>query len=135
MLDQLRERMAAYLAAHSIAVFYAGRQSGTGATVVRYRNDVLRVECLLPRWADAAYYLQETPRALLIVPTTDEHACWLQYTGDARIVAAPDWSTFAKHDSSPHSLHARYLIVELTPRRLDLFDQRHSWGARETLEL
>jgi len=28
-----------------------------------------------------------------------------------------------------------YLVVRVTPERIDLFDERWGWGARETLKL
>ena len=29
----------------------------------------------------------------------------------------------------------RYVTVNLTPKRVDLIDESHGWGARETLDL
>jgi len=33
------------------------------------------------------------------------------------------------------SLGELYLVIHVTPQRIDLFDESRGWGARETLEL
>ncbi len=135
MVDQLRDRMTGYLATHTVGVLSAGRRNGVEASVVRYHNHGLQVECLVPRWAGAAYYLQKQSRMVLIIPTENESTCWMQYVGVAGVAAEGSWTHFAEALTSPYTLQDRYLLVEITPRRIDLIDQRHGWGARETLEL
>ncbi|MFQ5858012.1 MAG: hypothetical protein ACE5LU_20605 [Anaerolineae bacterium] len=168
ILDELRDRMAAYLSHHRVCVI-----STTGAAAcpepfdelrtalvegdvwaipVRYRSRGLEVECLVPRWADVAYHLEQDPgacpercpepvegpsrRVLLVV-----QACyaaglrWLQVQGIARPVVAPDWRGLLPGWSSAVPPDDVYLVVHVTPRRIDLFDESLDRGMRETLEI
>jgi len=58
---------------------------------------------------------------------------WLQ--GIARPVPAPDWAGLLPTWTSATPPDALYLVVRVTPQRIDLFDEGRGWGARETLEL
>ncbi len=69
-----------------------------------------------------------------MVPAPLDIMRWLQYEGDAQIAIAPDWSGLLPA-SELQQAHEHYLVVGLRPRRLDLFDGRRGWGARETLDL
>lgn len=143
MLDKLRDQMAAYLSQHQVCVLStAGAacpelvKGGDWAMPVRYRSRGLDVDCLVPRWANAAYHLEQDSRVLLII-----QACyaaglrWLQIQGTARPVAAPDWARLLPRWMSTALADDLYLVIRVTPERIELFDESRGWGVRETLEL
>ena len=140
MLDELRERMASFLIHHRTGVLSVSGEPGAWAMPVRCRlagdarNRHLAVECLLPRWADGLYYLEQDPRVTLVVRDADAPALrWLQVQGQAQPVRRPDWRRWSlpRCSVSPEEL---YQVVRVTPRRMDLIDEGRGWGARETLE-
>jgi len=138
MLDKLREQMLAYLSSHQVGVLSTNGAHGAWATVVAYRNDGLAVDCLLPRWTDVAYYVEQDPRVLLLVPDSVASASglrWLEYAGTAEILAAPDWSKWQSLERFKASLSSLCFVVRIRPRRMDLIDESREWGARETLEV
>ena len=45
---------------------------------------------------------------------------WLQYLGTACIVESTD---------------EQYTTIHIMPERIDLIDESHGWGARETLDI
>jgi nitroimidazol reductase NimA-like FMN-containing flavoprotein (pyridoxamine 5'-phosphate oxidase superfamily) len=143
LLDKLRERMAAYLTQHRVCVLSTAGSEDAWAMPVRYRNHGLEVDCLLPRWADVAYHLEQDPRVMLVILDTRETSevwppalRWLQVRGTARPVEGPDWAGLLPEDTHtsvpPDSL---YLVVRVTPERIDLLDESRGWGVRETLDL
>lgn len=144
MLDELRDRIIAYLGEHQVCVLSTTGPEGPRAMPVRYRNLGLEIECLLPRWTDVAYDLQQDPRVMLIVQ--DISACgeqsrttpglrWLQCVGTAQPVERPDWTALLPTGTSLASPGDLYLVVRVTPRRIDLMDESRGWGGRETLDL
>lgn len=151
MQDQLRDRMAAYLAAHSIGILSTVAAAGAWAMPVRYcllriasDDHGLEIACLVPRWADVAYYVERDPHVLLVVhksaPSPQSEATigglrWLQIEGVAETIVAPDWAALSPGWASAAPLGDLYLALCVTPTRLDLFDEARGWGARETLEL
>jgi len=136
MLDELRERMTAYLAQHRVCVLSTAGAEDAWATPVRYRNHGLEVDCLLPRWADVAYHLEQDPRVMLVIPAPTSSLRWLQVLGTARPVENPNWMGLLPAETPttipPDDL---YLVIRVTPERIDLLDESRGWGARETLEL
>lgn len=136
MLHELRERMIAHLSAHRTCVLATATREGASMIPVRYRNLRLEVDCLLPRWSDATYYIEQDPRVSLVIHTADSGALlWLQLQGTARAVDAPSWGGLlpeATRETRPEEL---YLVVRVTPQRLELVDESWGWGARETLDL
>ena len=60
---------------------------------------------------------------------------WLQIQGTAEPVGAPDWASLLPGWTSAVAPDDLYLVVRVTPARLDLFDERQGWGARETVEM
>ena len=166
MLDKLRAQMAAFLAAHDVAILTTASSTGAWAMPARYLARGLEVDCLVPRWADAAHHLARDPRVLLVMPsqisdfgfrisdgqTAPQSAtlrlrsgevrksrsaglCWLQLQGTAQLVAEPDWSGLLPDWTSAVAPGDLYLVVRVTPARLDLFDESQGWGARETVEM
>ncbi len=146
MLDELRQRMAAFLAAHQVGVLSAAGTEGAWLMPVRCRltpGRSLTVDCLLPAWADAAYFLEQDPRVMLVIldppssPLAGETGGglrWLQIQGAARAIVAPDWTGWPTRWASAAPPDALYRVVQVTPARMDLFDEGLGWGARETLD-
>jgi len=142
--DKLRDQIAAYLAYHDVCVLSTAGTQGAWAMPVRYRNHGLEVECLVPRWADVAYHLEQDPhacpehsrRVVLIVQACYAASLrWLQVQGTARPVTAPDWTELLPGRASATPTDELYRVIRVTPQRIDLFDESRGWGARETLEL
>lgn len=111
---------------------------------VRYRNHGLEVDCLVPRWADVAYYLEQDPRVFLVIldiqangpsPVSGQALRWLEYRGTAQVVSSPDWAGLLPEGTSTVRPDDLYLVIHVTPERIDLHDESRGWGARETLEL
>jgi hypothetical protein len=135
MLDELRERIAAYLKEHRVCVFSTAGPEGGRAMPVLYRSRGLEVECLLPHWSGVAYDMQQEPRVTLIVLDADApDQRWLRYKGTVRPVERPDWSDWLPSGCMA-PLDGSYQVVQVTPRRIDLMDASRGWGARETLDL
>lgn len=131
MFDQLRDRLIRYLSSHQMGVISTMGGGNAWAMPIRYYSQGLSLVCLIPRWADVAYHLEQAPTVLIIIPT--DETCWLQYLATAQI-AAPNRQ--APIESLPlTALDPRYVIAHLTPHRIDLVDEQRGWGSRETLEL
>jgi hypothetical protein len=95
----------------------------------------LKVDCLIPRWADVAHHLEENTRVLLIIQASAGVGLrWLQIRGTVRPVATPDWARLLPRWVSSTQPDGLYLVVRLTPRRIDLVDEELGWGVQETLE-
>ena len=102
MLAELRERVEAYLASHRGCVLCAEGAEGACAMPARYRAQGLALDCLLPRWADLAFYLerpvggptggQPLVTVLILDPDTGGRR-WLQCRGIARPVPAVSATT------------------------------------------
>lgn len=136
MLDKLRAQMAAFLAAHDVAILTTAGAGGAWAMPVRYRSCGLEVECLLPRWADVAYFIEQDPCVLLVIEDAAAPAPrWLQIEGVAVTVADPDWVAWLPDWTSPAPPTELYLLLCISPRRIELFDEGLGWGARETVEV
>jgi len=144
MIDELCDRITTYLAQRQVCVISAAGPEGARAMPVYYRSSGLEVDCLLPRWADVAYYLERDPRVALVI--WDASACggqgrttpgsrWLRCLGTARPVAQPDWNALLPKDAHIPTPDELYLVVRVTPSRIDLMDETRGWGARETLDL
>ena len=136
MLDKLRDRIAAYLSAHRVCILSTIGPEGARAMPARYRSVGLEIDCLLPRWADVVYHLEQDPRVALAVQDDSVSPLrWLCCLGAARLVEQPDWDALlpaGAHIPTPDEL---YLVVRVTPRRIDLLDETRGWGARETLDM
>lgn len=135
MLHELRERMIAHLSAHRTCVLAATTREGASTIAVRYRNLRLEVECLLPRWSDLTYYVEQDQRVSLVICAASQGPLrWLQLQGTACFVEAPVWDgllPLATYAARPDDL---YQVLRVTPQRLELVDESQGWGARETLD-
>jgi hypothetical protein len=104
---------------------------------VHYRSLGLEIDCLLPRWADVVYHLEQEPTAMLVIQDGEAPALrWLQCRGTTRPVEQPNWQGLLPEGSSsivsPDDL---YRVVRVRPERIDLVDESQGWGVRETLNL
>ncbi|MFQ5611233.1 MAG: pyridoxamine 5'-phosphate oxidase family protein [Anaerolineae bacterium] len=140
--DEQRERIAAFLAHQRTGVISTRGAPGVWAMPVWYRprpgtagSHKLEVDCLLPRWADMAHHLAQESEVVLIVQASSGAGLrWLQIQGTARPVEAPDWARLLPRWVSTMQPDALYLVVRVTPSRIDLIDEDLGWGVQETLE-
>lgn len=142
LANERKERIAAFLAHQRTGVISAMAAHGMWAMPVWYRpapdpsaSGSLEVDCLVPRWADIAHHLTQDARVVLIVPASSEAGLrWLQIRGTAQGVKAPDWARMLPRWVSTSQPDALYLVVRVTPGRIDLIDEDLGWGVQETLE-
>lgn len=121
MLDELRERIAAYLSQNQACIISTSGRQGAWAVIGQYQNRGLELDCRVPRWSDVVYHLEQDPHVLIIVlEATEPGSRWLQYLGIAHM--------------TEESTDDRYIAIHITPQRLDLIDESRGWGARETLD-
>jgi hypothetical protein len=93
------------------------------------------VDCLIPRWADIAHDLAQATGVVFIVQASSAAGLrWLQIQGQARPVSAPNWSRLLPRWITTLQPDALYLVVRLTPERIDLVDEDLGWGVQQTLE-
>lgn len=122
MIDELRERIVAYLSQNQVCVISTSGTQGAWSVTAQYQNRGLEIECRVPRWSDALYHLEQDPKVMItILDGTPDSSRWMQYRGIARI------------DSSVAD--DRYATIQITPERVDLVDENLGYGARETLDL
>lgn len=89
----------------------------------------------MPRWADVAHHLTQDPKVLLIVQASSGSGLrWLQIQGTAQPIEAPNWNRLLPRWVSTVQPDALYLVVRVTPSRIDLVDEDLGWGVQETLE-
>ena len=119
MLDELRDRMAVYLKGHRVCVLSTAGPEGAWAMPVHYHSLGLEIDCLLPRWADVVYHLEQEPTTMLVIHDASALR-WLQCQGTARPVERPDWQRLlpdgAWGAASPDDL---YLVVRVKPEQVD----------------
>lgn len=98
-------------------------------------NRTLELDCLVPRWADVAHYLTQECRVVFIVQASSGVGLrWLQIQGKVRPVEVPDWDGLLPRWFSTMQPDTLYLVVRVTPSRIDLIDEDLGWGVQETLE-
>ena len=121
MPDKLRAQIAAFLARHDVGLLSAAGPEGIWGMPARYRllpGRDLTIACLLPAWADAAYFLEQDPRAALVIQDAEPLSQrWLQIQGQATMIAAPDWSLWPARGISTAPPEALYRVVRATPTR------------------
>ncbi len=139
MLNVLRERMRNFLSTNGVGVLTISGTECTWAMPVRYRVENLELDCLVPRWADIAYHVEAHPGVLIVILSVflsqKDPLLWLQYKGNARPVANPDWKDLLPKGASETLARDMYQVLRVVPERLDLLDESRGWGARETLEI
>jgi hypothetical protein len=137
-----RKRIASFLAHQRTGVISTVAAQGMWAMPVWYRphagplgNRRPAVDCLVPRWADIAHHLTQHARVVLIVQASSGAGLrWLQVQGSVQPVEAPDWARLLPRWVSTAQPDALYLVVQVTPNRIDLIDEELGWGVQETLE-
>jgi hypothetical protein len=134
MFNPLREKLADCLARQHVCVLSTHGPDGMWAIPVHCRSHGLELDCLVPRWADAAFYLEQDSRLLLIMHSAEAGALrWLQYRGTAQAQAVPDWAAGLPEEAGNRP-EERYLSIHVMPSRIDLIDESQGWGVLESLE-
>lgn len=136
------DRFAAFLAHQRICVLSTVASQGVWTLPVWYRPHApasggtsLEVDCLVPRWTDVAHHLVQDARVVLIVQASSGAGLrWLQIQGTARPIEAPRWDGLLPRWARTLQPDALYLVVRITPSRIDLVDEEFGWGVQETLE-
>ncbi len=136
MLDELRDRISAFTSQHQVCVISTSGGTGAWAAPAWLYNHRLELVCLLPRWSDVLYHLEQDPHVMVIIQDTQSKALrWLQYRGRGQ-VAQPGDLEQALPDGRPNMwIDDRYVAIRITADQIDLIDENHGWGARETLDL
>lgn len=140
--EERQERIASFLAHQRTGVISTANSPGVWAIPVWYRLNPrpstghrLEMDCLVPRWADIAHQLTRNARVVMIVQASSGAGLrWLQVQGAARPVEVPDWSGLLPRWVSVVQPDGLYLVVKVTPNRIDLIDEDLGWGVQETLE-
>lgn len=135
-------RLAILLACNRTCTIVTSTSLGTGVMPVRYRAQPvvsrasgLRLDCLVPRWSDMAYYLEQSPEVILIVQISRGIGLsWLQVVGSSKNILNPDWSWLLPGWMRADQPDLHYLVVRVFPRRIDLIDEDLGWGVQETME-
>ncbi len=141
--DERRKRIAAFLAHERTCVISTMASQGVWALPAWYRtlpegsgSPGPEVDCLVPRWSDVAHNLTQDPSVVLIIQAPSSAGlCWLQIQGTARTVEAPDWARLLPRWITTLQPDALYLVVRVTPSRIDLINEDLGWGVQDTLEL
>lgn len=95
----------------------------------------LEVDCLVPRWSDVAHQLTKSWKVLLIIQASSSaYLQWVQIQGTARLVETPDWDWLLPNLDRSIQPDSLYLVVRVTPTRIDLVDEDLGWGIQETIE-
>jgi hypothetical protein len=140
--DERKKRIAAFLAHEQICVISTTASQGVWALPVWYStlpgatgSPGLDVDCLVPRWSDVAYHLtQETKVVLIVQAPSGTSLSWLQIQGTAQPVETADWARLLPCYVSDVQPDALYLVVRVTPSRIDLVNEDLGWGIQDTLE-
>jgi hypothetical protein len=136
MLDELRDRITAFIVQHQICVISTKGVTGAWVAPAWLYGSGLEIVCLLPRWSDALYYLEQDPHVMVIILDTQSKALrWLQYSGNAQLVHWQDVEQILPQAPSCFQADDRYVVVRISAERIDLIDENRGWGARETLDL
>lgn len=133
---ELRERIIEHLSSQTICVLSTKDGLGSWSMPMRYHNASLDIDCLVPRWADVVYHLEQNKQVILVIQSGIlGSGCWVQYLGEARLMNQETepifFDRFLKHDHRQHL----YEVFRITPRRIDLIDESQGWGMRENLDL
>ena len=79
MLDELRDRVIAFLSENHVCVIATSGRLGPWAVAAQYENSGLELNCCLPHWSDALFNLEQEPHVMVVIQAV---ACgrfhWLQ---------------------------------------------------------
>ena len=140
--NERRKKITSFLAHQRTGVISAITGQGMSSMLVWYRlacgpsaDQGLELDCLVPRWADVVHHLSEKAKVLLIVQAPSSAGLrWAQIQGLARPVEAPDWAKLLPRWVSRMQSDELYMVLRVTPSRIDLIDEDLGWGIQETLE-
>lgn len=140
--EQQRKRFASFLAHQRTGIISTTGSPGVWAMPVWYRPEfsptrshTLDLDCLVPRWSDLAHHLMQEHAVIVIVQASSEAGLrWLQIQGTSRPVEAPTWDRLLPRWISTTQPDALFLVVRVTPSRIDLVDEDLGWGVQETFE-
>jgi hypothetical protein len=133
---ELRQRMSAHLASQSVAVLSTRGELGLWSMPVRYRSRDLDIECLVPRWADILYHMEQCEQVILVIQSEIAVPdCWVQYLGTARRMWLEAEPTLFDRFLKRQPMHGLYEVFRISPQRIDLVDETRGWGMRENLDL
>ena len=136
MLDELRDRISAFTSQHQSCVISTSGGTGAWAAPAWLYSHGLELVCLLPRWSDVLYYLEQDPHVMVIILDTQSKALrWLQYRGWARAIQPKDLEQVLPGGTPYMPPDDRYVAIQVIAEQIDLIDENHGWGARETLDL
>lgn len=136
MLDELRDRISAFTSHQQVCVISTRGGSGAWAAPAWFYNRGLELVCLLPRWSDVVYHLEQDSHVMVIILDMQSKMLrWLQYSGNAQLVQPLDAEEVLSQEPPKIQVDDRYVAVRITAERIDLIDENRGWGARETLDL
>ena len=136
MLDELRDRITAFIAQHPVCVVSTRGGAGAWVAPAWHFSDGLEMVCLLPRWSDALYYLEQDPRVMVIILDPQSKALrWLQYSGRAHVTQPLETVQILPQEPPDMPIDDRHVAIRITAERIDLIDENRGWGARETIDL
>jgi len=130
MLDELRDRFAGYLTGRQTGVLCMVAERRSLALPVRFAvQSDLTIDCLLPAWSDAAFYLAgAVPVTLVVCLQGEDNLNWLQVYRQSEQSINPELDADADLQ-----MPEREMLFQLRPTRLDRIDS--TLGVQETLEL
>ncbi len=136
MLDELRDRISAFTSQHQICVISTTGVSGAWAAPAWIYNHGIELVCLLPRWSDVLYHLEQDPQVMVIIQDSQSRALrWLQYIGRAQVIGPEELEQVSTNRRLNMRADERYVAISIVAEHIDLIDENHGWGARETLDL
>ncbi len=134
LIDELRDHIKDFLTQHPFGILCTNGSAGAWAAPFWQYSHDLELICLLQRWSDVLYHIEQDPRVqIMILDPRSSNMHWLQMRGTARSIDTPDWSKLILAGDAPGQPE-RYVAVRFIPQRIDLFDESKGWGACETLE-
>ena len=75
---KLRDRVSTFLSRNHVCVISTNGSHGAWASVATYDNQGLLLSCHLPRWSEAAFFLEQDPEVLaIILDGSSEQLRWL----------------------------------------------------------
>ncbi len=136
MLDELRDRISVFTSQHQFCVISTSGGSGAWAAPAWLYSRGLELVCLLPRWSDVLYHLEQDSHVIVIIQDSQSEALrWLQYLGQAQVVQPGELAQVLPTRRLDMWTNERYVAVRITAEQINLIDENHGWGARETLDL
>lgn len=136
VVHELRERIIEHISSQTICVLSTKGELGSWSMPVRYRNASLEIDCLIPRWADVVYHLEQNKQVILVIQSgLLGSGCWVQYLGEARLLSQGTEPTFFDSYLASDQRRHLYEVFRMTPQRIDLVDESQGWGRRENLDL